>query len=129
MPKRIPCDVCPKTFVSRYKCNQCEYETTRSSSMQRHKKTHSGEKPHQCPICDYSSISPGTIKVHMMRKHTGEKPFKCDQCNYACITSGHLLEHMRTHTGERPFKCNQCGKTFTQRGSLIKHSRAHQTSD
>ena len=68
-----------------YKCNQCEYETRRASSLRLHKKMHPGEKTHICTLCDFSGITSGKLKVYMMRKHIREKPYKCKQCNYACI--------------------------------------------
>ena len=112
-----------------YKCNQCEYETRRASSLRLHKKMHPGEKTHRCTLCDFSGITSGKLKVYMMRKHIREKPYKCKQCNYACPVSGDLQQHMKTHTVERPFKCNQCNKTYKIKGDLTRHCRAHQTSD
>ena len=111
------------------KCNQCEYETRRASSLLLHKKMHPGENMHICTLCDFSGITSGKLKVYMMRKHIREKPYKCKQCNYACPVSGDLQQHMKTHTVERPFKCNQCNKTYKIKGDLTRHCRAHQTSD
>ena len=102
-------------------------QITKSSHLERHKRTHSGEKPHRCTMCEFSSITISKLKVHMMRMHTGEKPFKCDQCNYNCASSGHLQRHMKTHTGEKPFRCNTCSKAFGQKGHLAKHIRIHTT--
>ena len=85
----------------------------------------SGEKPHRCTMCEFSSITTSQLKVHMMEMHTGEKPFKCNQCNYPFAQSGNLQRHMRTHSGERPFQCNKCSKAYIQKRDLTRHSRIH----
>ena len=55
------------------------------------------------------------------RTHTGEKPFECEICNEKFSQQGNLKTHLRTHTGERPYSCNQCGKSFAQRANLNNH--------
>ena len=97
--------------------------------LKTHKRTHSCEQPHRCTMCEFSSITTGDLKVHMMRKHTGEKPFKCNQCNFTCASSGNLQRHMRTHTGEKPFRCNKCSKAYKEKRNLTKYFRIHITSD
>ena len=52
------------------KCDLCEYSTTTSGALYRHKLIHSGEKPHTCDLCDYSTRTSGDMKRHR-RKHTG----------------------------------------------------------
>ena len=35
--------------------------------------THSGEKPHKCSQCDFSSITNCDLTIHIRRAHTGKK--------------------------------------------------------
>ena len=35
------------------------------------------------------------------KTHTGEKPFKCDVCQFSAAIKGNVVRHMRTHTKEK----------------------------
>ena len=45
-----------------------------------------------------------TLEVKM-RTHTGEHPLKCEMCDKIFYKPHRLTSHMRSHTGEKPFKC------------------------
>ena len=55
------------------------------------------------------------------RTHTGEKPYACELCEYRCALRGNLAIHMKTHTGEKPHICEMCGKKYPRKGSLDRH--------
>ncbi|GAB1303344.1 Zinc finger protein 930 [Apodemus speciosus] len=53
--------------------------------------------------------------------HTEEKPYECNQCSTAFELHSTLQYHKRTHTGEKPYECNQWGKVCSQ-GEVSKVS-------
>ena len=113
-------------------CNHpgCTYAAAQQSSLDKHIRTHTGEKPFKCthPDCTYAAAVKYALDNHI-RTHTGEKPYKCTQpgCDYAAAQKSNLDDHIRTHTGEKPFKCTHPGCTHAAaaKSSLDKHIRTH----
>ena len=69
-----------------------------------------GEKPYKCDVCDYATTRRGNLRTHQ-RIHTGEKPYQCDICDKRFSTKPKLTQHIFVHTGEKPFK-EGCQRIF-----------------
>ncbi|XP_059748344.1 transcriptional repressor CTCFL isoform X2 [Bos taurus] len=142
-----------KEVKQTFHCNFCKFTSSRISSVNRHMKIHSTEKPHVCHLClkafrtvtllrnhvnthtgtrphkcgdcDMAFVTSGELVRHRRYKHTHEKPFKCSMCKYASVEASKLKRHIRSHTGERPFQCSLCSYASKDTYKLKRHMRTH----
>jgi uncharacterized Zn-finger protein len=63
------------------------------------------------------------------RTHTGEKPLKCPLCDKRFGESSNLSKHIKTHSVKGDFYCATCGKDFHRQDQLRRHMRVHQAKD
>lgn len=54
-------------------------------------------RPFPCSQCSKKFKRPDDLNRHI-RTHTGEKPFACNECEKRFMRSDHLKKHMNTHT-------------------------------
>ena len=102
-------------------------ETTLSGikhKLKKQKRTHTGEKPYSCSLCDYKSNQSSNLTSHK-QTHTAEKPYSCSLCDYKSKTSSTLACHKRTHTGEKPYSCSLCDYKSSHSKSLTIHKLTH----
>lgn len=56
----------------------------------------SGDEVHSCDYCGKKFRYRNNLEVHR-RTHTGELPYKCKVCDHACAQSSKLKRHMKLH--------------------------------
>ncbi|CAC5396635.1 Zinc finger protein 287,Zinc finger protein 699,Zinc finger protein 577,Zinc finger protein 879,Krueppel homolog 1,Zinc finger protein 677,Zinc finger protein with KRAB and SCAN domains 7,Zinc finger protein 679,Zinc finger protein 792,Zinc finger protein 354A,Oocyte zinc finger protein XlCOF6.1,Zinc finger protein 64,Zinc finger protein 205,Zinc finger protein 527,Zinc finger protein 271,Zinc finger protein OZF,Zinc finger protein 266,Zinc finger and SCAN domain-containing protein 5B,Zinc finger protein 3 len=107
-----------------YRCGMCEKSFSRVDKLRLHIRHHTGERPFQCDLCEYRAVDRSTLKKHAII-HTDERPHMCQLCSYCCRTSSQLTVHLRTHTGDCPFQCPCCSSKFKIKSDLRRHMRTH----
>ena len=88
-------------------------------------RTHSGEKPYNCSICNRKFVSKYLLNVHQAT-HSDERKFKCNICpdERYFKTKDQLSNHKLLHY-EPKFTCSHCNKKFYTSSDLKKHIKYH----
>ena len=81
-----------------------------------------GKVMHSCAVCRYTTNSMSHLEKHM-RTHTGEKPYACDKCTYRAALKSHMqCKHCAptnssssssVKTPSSKAKLRRCAKPFT----------------
>ncbi|KAG5282237.1 hypothetical protein AALO_G00053780 [Alosa alosa] len=126
-----PTKIKKKGVKKTFQCELCSYTSPRRSNLDRHMKSHTNERPHQCTRpnkctdCEMAFVTSEELVRHQRYKHTHEKPYKCSLCDYASVEVSKLKCHIRSHTRERPFQCSLCSYTSTDTYKLKRHMTVH----
>lgn len=99
------------------------------SSLEMHVKSHSGERPYTCLICNKDFTTKWNLKLHKWTHASRtSKPFKCELCKGAFIRESDYVAHMNSHKSIKPYTCNYCGAQFIRKYNCQRHVKEHEKS-
>ena len=88
--------------ISIFECNICQKSCKKKSNLDVHMRVHTGEKPHECIVCQRRFSHKSALSGHMLTLHmkttSGENPhemqrkkiLKCEICHYICYRQDHM---------------------------------------
>ncbi|XP_039389855.1 zinc finger protein 436-like isoform X3 [Mauremys reevesii] len=93
---------CQQTCAGKgaYKCNECGQSFSQQQCLQRHLRSHTGERPYKCNECRKSFRHKTSLVLHRYSVHKSERPHKCPVCGQQFILRKRLIEHQRIHKEE-----------------------------
>ena len=102
----------------------CRSFFTTQEALAAHVSEHRG-RDFDCAVCGADFYYNSELQKHM-RSHLGEKPCVCDfpGCNFATTTPDLLKNHQRMHR-EKEFPCGTCGKKFKSKREVSYHQKTH----
>ena len=110
-----------------HKCGICCKTFSTPSRRKLHMMTHTGEKPHECDVCNktfHGGAAVYNMETHKKINHEGLKEIVCDICKMNFGRRTHLYLHVKKFHNplnlSQP-QCDLCEKTFNDYGELYSH--------
>ncbi|XP_067014685.2 zinc finger protein 12 isoform X2 [Anabrus simplex] len=121
------------------RCDKCGKMFARESTLLTHLRTHDGDMPYQCDVCQARFADWSTELIPHLRMHgSSTNAYPCHVCGEEYVSRSCLKKHLRSHEGvevsdsdgdlfeakhHHKYKCERCDSVFTTRKSRLRHAR------
>ena len=146
--KQFPCEKCGKYFaykndVKRHIIKQhtdnppkqphliyseCGKSFTNKTNFDIHQRTHTGEMPFECELCNDNFQHERHLEKHRVNAHSKPYPNICELCGKGFINF-RFKEAWETHKKycgkERKTRCDICCKNFKKTDGYNRHMKSH----
>jgi len=122
--------------ISYYKCNACNFETTRLYIVKQHiESVHEKKKLVKCNLCDYQCYALKSMRKHCTLKHPnplmperderGLRIYTCSHCPFLAKTKNTLNNHIKVFHLQikKPYECSECRFGYMSHSELERHIR------
>ena len=135
-------NITANTALKIHRCDDCHKMFHNRSNLKRHKRTHTGVKPH------VSTRDQMANKYINITANTAMKTHRCDYCHKTFHNRSNLKRHQLAHTSVKPYvstrgqmanktinitantamkihRCDDCHKRFHNRSNLKRQTHTH----
>ncbi|XP_037289232.2 uncharacterized protein LOC119182282 [Rhipicephalus microplus] len=107
------------------KCNHCDFQSFSYSRLARHRVTHTGVYPHQCPECNKQFVFRDQLTRHVQSVHRKVR-LTCQQCPRLFFSEKLFQQHLDAHRLGQGFPCTMCNNFYETKAALDHHSQSHE---